>query len=898
MKRVTSFLSVLLGLLLLLPSLTQAANSVPGEALAARESVYRILSEDAEYEYSGSSFLVGTKASGTFFVTNYHVIKGTDFERISIVLHDGTELPVTVVGYDEGYDLCVVQTASPLQKAVPLALALQEGASVGDAVYALGFPGAGDYLLDDYAYAVDDITVTDGIISAVKSVTADTQKIKLLQMNAAINPGSSGGPLVNGKGEVVGVNTLSIGEAQDVYAAVSVTHLSGLLQQYDVPITMASEPEASVPTTAAPAALWLWAAITGIILGVAAAVFFIVRARRLTLDKLLSRRLQGYTPEEALHKLRPVFYALAPLHARGEAHGSIYPANLHVDKIGDLHLGGRRRNNVLNEKTRPYLPMEQYEQQAKPGTYSDVYALGAVLLHMITCTPPQDVMTRLQEDKLKDLLRGLPHLSDQGQNILLAALALRKEERLHDVDQFTRAFESQPFRPPVAPPQRMEPSPTEAAAHLRIQPGSAQPAGSTILPVTTAGVPAYWYDIPGIPKKPAMEKKTKKRLALMICGGALLLVTSFLLIINESNYQRAVACVENGEYDSASDAVNKVFLFYKDNSELCDYISAGLYLQKGYFQEAKEKFLALGDYRGAANMAQECDYQYAQMLLDRQELEHAKAAFTALGGYSDAASMVLECDYRRGLAFLKAKQFNEAKAVFDKLAQANYRDSGKMTLEVEYQHAKDIYERFVNASSYEKKMQPIQIALMSFSQLSDYSNSAQMLEKAKSEIYSEAQHIFQAGLHNDFQDLYYVWYFVSMIEDYRDSRLYIDVCDAMMSDESWEDQYLSLMEMWNFTPARQVILSDWYLKLFMKGTWKGDGCYIKIRQSSDGTFPSTTDFPWKFTTGYYQIQDLIWYSGKRTDTMSKEFSIRVITPYRIEIYSYKNGKTYTLERQK
>lgn len=896
MKRAISTLLAVLGLFILLPSFSCASNGVPKEALLARESVYRILSRAGEQEYSGSGFIVGLGAGGTYFVTNYHVIKDTDFERISIILHDGTELPVAVVGYDEVYDLCILQTHSSLKNAAPLMLALQEGASVGDAVYALGFPGAGDYLLDDFAYAVDDITVTDGIISAVKSVTVDTRKIKLLQMNAALNPGSSGGPLVNSAGEVVGVNTMSVLEAQDVYAAVSISHLTGMLEQYNISFVTPDGPAVSAPTTAAPAAVWLWAAIAGAVLTIAAVVFFVVRARRLTLDKLLSRRLQGYAPEEALHKLRPVLFALAPLHARGEAHGSIYPANLYVDKAGDLHLG-RRRKNVLNEKSRPYLPMEQYEQQAQPGSYSDIYALGAVLLHMIACTPPQDVMTRLQEDGLKDLLRGLPHLSDQGQNVLLAALALRKEERLHDVDQFTRAFESQPFHQQTTPLQGVEESPADAAAYLRIQPGAAQPAGSEALPVTTAGVPAYWYDIPGIPQKPAMERRTKKLLALVICGGALLLATTILWAVNESNYQRAVACVQRGEFTLASDSANKVFLFYRDNRTLCDYISAGLYLDAGYYQEAKDKFLAMGDFRDAVNMAQECDYEYAQMLLDRHQLERAKAVFTALGGYFNSEKMVLECDYRQGVDLLKAKQFSEAKAVFDKLAQANYRDSDKMVLEVEYQHAKDIYERFVNASSEDKKTQPIQMAIQSFKQLGDYSDSARMLEKVKSEIYSEAQNIFQAGLHNDFQDLYYVKFFLSMIREYRDSVFYIEVCDTIKSDQSWEDQYSSLMELWNFTPARQVILSDWYITQFMKGTWKGEGCYIKIRKGSDGTYPSTTDFPWKFTIGYYQIQDLIWYSGKRTDTMTKEFSIQVITPYRIEIYSYKNGKTYTLERQ-
>ena len=900
MKRVFRLLSAVFGVLLLLPSFSYAANSVPEEALAARESVFRVLSQDEEYEYSGSGFVVGSDVHGTYLVTNYHVIEDTDFESIAVVLHDGAELPVTVVGYDEEYDLCVLQTSSPLKNAFVLPLAIQEVASVGDAVYALGFPGAGDYLLDDYAYAVEDITVTDGIISAVKSVTIDTKKITLLQMNAAINPGSSGGPLVNGKGEVVGINTLSIWEAQDVYAAVSISHLTGLLQQYSVPFQTPGQSAAQEPPAAAPMAPWLWGVIgAGAALAVAAAVFFVIRARRLTLATLLARRLQGYTSEEALHKLRPVFYALAPLHARGEAHGSIHPANLYVDRAGDIHLGKRRRKNILTDRTRPYLPMEQYEQQVRPGTYSDVYALGAVLYSMIACAPPPDVMTRLQDDRLEERLRVIPGLPDQTQKMLLKALALRKEERLHDVDQLSRAAEPQLRCQPLVPAQTAEPYPVKYTASSGEQPGAGQPlpGGSDILPVTTAGVPAYWYDIPGVQQKPAMSKKTKRQLTLIACGGALLLAVGILLFVNESNYRRAVTCMESGEYATASDAAKKVFLFYKDNSTLCDYISAGLYMQAGYYQDAKDKFLALGDYRDSGDMARECDYQHAQMLLSRHELEGAKAEFAALGGYSDSVSMALECDYRQGLDLLKAKKFNEAKAVFDKLSESAYRDSGRMVQEVQYQHAKDIYERFVFAGTQEKRKQPVQLALMFFEDLGDYSNSAQMLGKVKDAIYSEAQHIFLAGLHNGFEDLYYVRFFLSMIKDYRDSVLYLRMYDVMMSDESLEDQCLSLRDMWNFTPARQVITSDWYILPFLKGTWKGGGCYIKIRQSSDGTYPSETDFPWGNINGYYHISDLVWYVGKHTDDMSRTFSIEVISEYTIEIYSYKNGKTYTLERQ-
>lgn len=884
MKRVISLLSAVFGVLLLLPSFSYAADSVPEEALAARESVYRVLSEDDEYEYSGSSFVVGSDTRGTYFVTNYHVVEGTNLQNISVVQHDGTELPAAVLGYDEEYDLCILQTSSPVQSAVPLTLSTQGAALAGDAVYALGFPGAGDYLLDDYAYAVEDITVTDGIISAVKSVTIKTKMTTLLQMNAAINPGSSGGPLVNGKGEVVGVNALSILEAQDVYAAVSVSHLTGLLQQYNVSFETPGESVASEPTAAAPVAPWLWAVISAAVLAITAALFWILRARRLTLSTLLSRRLQGYTPEEALHKLRPVFYALAPLHARGEAHGSIYPANLYVDRAGDLHLGNRHRKSVLNEKTRPYLPMEQYEQQAKPGTYSDVYALGAVLLHMITCTLPPDVMIRLQGDTLEQF-RPISGLSDQAWQALLGALAIRKEDRLHDIEQFSQAIHSE-----------FQIQQTGQSVNVEVAANTAELSALELPLDTQTEQKKRWHLALFRQGYFAADKKAKEKRILLICSGGLLLILAALLIFNESSYKRAVACCENNDFTAAANATKSTFLIYKDTRTLCEYVSAGLYLQAGYYQQAKEQFNALGDYRDASEMALECDYQHAVSMLNSGQLESAKFLFTAIKSYSDSETMAMECDYRKAIGLLRENKYTEATILFTKLSKSSYRNSETMKQEAEYRHATAILERFVAADSEAKKDQPIQLALVIFKSLDKYSDSAQMLEEVKNEIYLEGQRVFEENVLNGFNDLYHLYLYFSMIEEYLDSSEYLGIYRAIVSTDSLSSQYNVLMGWWNTELGRQVILSNTYILYFLEGTWKGDGCYLKIREEDDGSMPCSYDFPWKMKSGYYKIENLEFYQ-EYDNEWDKQFLMVAIDKDLMMIFSYKNGKTYMLSRQ-
>lgn len=136
----------------------------------------------------GTGFIV--RPDG-YIVTNHHVIRGAD--KIMINLSDKTSYPAEVVGRDVETDLAVLKIdAMGLQ---PVNWGSSDSLSVGEWVVAIGSP-----------FGLDQ-TVTAGIVSALGRQVGLASYEDFIQTDAAINPGNSGGPLVNLKGELVGINT-------------------------------------------------------------------------------------------------------------------------------------------------------------------------------------------------------------------------------------------------------------------------------------------------------------------------------------------------------------------------------------------------------------------------------------------------------------------------------------------------------------------------------------------------------------------------------------------------------------------------------------------------------------------------------------------------------------------
>ena len=134
-------------------------------------------------------------------LTNFHVIESTltNGARIIARLPDGSAAVATVLGTDPSSDLAIIQADFDPAVLSPATLGDSDAAAVGDSVFAIGNPFS------------QDSTVTSGIVSATGRVTqsgfTSRRILNVIQTDASLNPGNSGGPLFNAAGEVIGINT-------------------------------------------------------------------------------------------------------------------------------------------------------------------------------------------------------------------------------------------------------------------------------------------------------------------------------------------------------------------------------------------------------------------------------------------------------------------------------------------------------------------------------------------------------------------------------------------------------------------------------------------------------------------------------------------------------------------
>jgi len=197
----------------------------------------------------GSAFVIGHEGNSTYLVTNRHVVwaygEGIEFdvqkEYMYVLLDDmsdtklkASEIILLSNDLNDGKDLAIVRVDMGLSNRKALPLVSSKTVKRGDHIYTAGFPGVAEDLfgtVNSLPSTEDDVTITTGTVTNTNKTLGVSDYI---QIDAVINHGNSGGPLINEKGQVVGVNTRGL---EGNNASINIDYIIDECQRLGIPYT-------------------------------------------------------------------------------------------------------------------------------------------------------------------------------------------------------------------------------------------------------------------------------------------------------------------------------------------------------------------------------------------------------------------------------------------------------------------------------------------------------------------------------------------------------------------------------------------------------------------------------------------------------------------------------------
>jgi serine protease Do len=179
--------------------------------------------QQQQQEGVGTGFIINEQG---YILTNYHVVSGAT--QVKVTLSDGKELNAKVLNYDQNQDLAVVKVTDNFKVPAVAELGDSDALQSGEEVIAIGNPLGKEFVG----------TVTKGIVSSTaRTIDINGTKATYIQTDAAINPGNSGGPLINSKGQVIGINTAKTSETgvEGIGFAIPINHAKDSLESLSKP---------------------------------------------------------------------------------------------------------------------------------------------------------------------------------------------------------------------------------------------------------------------------------------------------------------------------------------------------------------------------------------------------------------------------------------------------------------------------------------------------------------------------------------------------------------------------------------------------------------------------------------------------------------------------------------
>ena len=258
--------------------------------------------------WRGTGFFVGPQGEDPqYIVTNCHVVeefilagKALGGGELYAVFDKDSEQEAYLVDYDYEKDVAVLKLEKPTDLRTPLAMLEPEDSMLGSEVYAVGYPLAADITIQAVnSFSKEDATVTTGSIS--RFLTESGTGRRLIQTDTAMSGGNSGGPLVDGSGAVLGINTAASNLDQNLFYAVSISEILPILERNSIPYAMYENAQSN----------------TMLYVGIGAAVV-VVAVLAVVLLKKKKAPAPAAAPEAEPEKASgasPVIRSMAPQHA-------------------------------------------------------------------------------------------------------------------------------------------------------------------------------------------------------------------------------------------------------------------------------------------------------------------------------------------------------------------------------------------------------------------------------------------------------------------------------------------------------------------------------------------------------------------------------------------------------
>lgn len=621
MKRMISLIVCFLILLgCVLPA--YASGGVPQEVMEATKSVVRIQAEYYDGFATGSGFVIKNDGEEVLIATNDHVVED-DPQSIRIWVGEDRQVDAEIVFTTSAKDLCVLRITESVDMA-PLTLS-EEPAQHGSAIYAVGYPAASDILSDTEAHTSDTVTITDGIISSIRTFTIEenAEPVKLLLMNAAINHGNSGGPLFNTKGEVIGVNTYGVtgGDAQGVFGSVDISELWKLLDEYDI-VLVEEVPETEPLPTEAPVPEKKSVPVAAIAIGAAFAVLALLlivlsakKRKKVTLRAYMARFSQGLGVSEAVSMLLPVAIALRNLHNDGKLHLQVSPDSILISAKGAIlkEPGKKETDRHCSGFAAP----EVYKG-AGYGVASDIYSFAAVLLFAATGNAP---VNSLQQEILTGEIAALEAAEPMFGSVIRSAMAFLPQDRTQSMQELIfgiSAFHNQEFR--ITRPAK-EKIPKEKQQE---QPAKEEESQATIE-----------TDVLANQSPDRRDNLLKKRRNFLPAAAVLACGIIAVVLLWKPVIQPQIDAKKEAERLEAA------------------YLSAVSLMEAGSYEDAMTVFAELTGYQDSDALHEECriamenaileeKYQEAEALADDGKLGEAAIAFAKMDGYKDSRERIRE----------------------------------------------------------------------------------------------------------------------------------------------------------------------------------------------------------------------------------------------------------------